>query len=127
MGLSSMNCRGFTLLETLVATAIGALLAGVIFTLGSFGQRSFVLMANDSDLDLKSRNALRLLTERVHGATAVTGLASNNDFKALSLTNAREAMNISIKWTAAQRKLVLTESRTDATTETVLLTACDEW
>jgi prepilin-type N-terminal cleavage/methylation domain-containing protein len=122
-----MNCRGLTLMEMLVATALGSLLAGIIFTLGSFGQRSFALMANDSDLDLKSRNALRVLSDEVHQANAVTAFTSNAELTSLSLTNSREATLVTISWSPTDRKLILKESGAENHTDKVLLTACDRW
>src|SRR5215472_14594915 len=101
--------RGLTLMELLVATAVSSILAAVLFTLAGFGQRSFAIVANDSQLDAKSRYALDLLTREIKQATSVTAATSNSICKSLSLTNASSAVGITLAWSAQDRTLTLNE------------------
>ena len=116
--------NAMTLMELLVATAIGSVLAAVIFTLTSFGQHSFAIMANDSDLDAKNRNAMDILSRELRQATRVTGMTSNSLGKSLTLTNADQGIALSVQWNAKKRTLTLNQT---GETNLVLLTACDRW
>jgi len=117
---------GMTLMELLVGTAVGSILVAILFTLTGFGQRSFAIVANDSQLDAKSRYALDLLSRELKEATRVTGLSSNSGSKSLTLTNAASRVGISLTWNSAQRTLVLNETGSSFLTNKVLLTACDQ-
>ena len=52
------------------AAAVGSILVAILFTLTGFGQRSFAIVANDSQLETKSRYALDLLSRELKEATA---------------------------------------------------------
>jgi prepilin-type N-terminal cleavage/methylation domain-containing protein len=117
---------GFTLMELLVATAVGSILAAILFTLTGFGQRSFAIVANDSQLDAKSRYALDLLSRELKQATKVISLTTNSTSATLVLTNANSAIGISLTWSAQDRTLILNETGDTFLTNKVLLTACDQ-
>src|SRR5262245_25701148 len=112
-----------TLMELLVGTAIGSVLVAILFTLAGFGQRSFAIVANDSQLESKSRYALDLLSRELKEATSVTSLVSNSDFRALTLTNASSRIGISLAWDADDRTLVLNQTGSSILTNKVLLSA----
>jgi prepilin-type N-terminal cleavage/methylation domain-containing protein len=117
---------GFTLIELLVATAVGSILAAILFTLTGFGQRSFAIVANDSQLDAKSRYALDLLSRELKEATKVTSITTNSTSKSLTLTNAGSGIGILLTWSADERTLLLNETGSTFLTNKVLLTACDQ-
>ena len=114
-----------TLMELLVGTAIGSVLCAILFTLTGFGQRSFAIVANDSQLESKSRYALDLLSRELKETTRVTGLVSNSGFRSVTLTNAVDRVGISLVWDADDRTLVLNETGSSFLTNKLLLTACD--
>ena len=117
---------GMTLMELLVGTAVGSILVAILFTLSGFGQRSFAIVANDSQLDSKSRYASDLLSRELKEANSVTALVSNSNTRALTLTNAASRIGIALTWDAAERTLVLNETGSSFLTNKVLLTACDQ-
>src|SRR5215470_12765314 len=63
--------RGFTLVEMMVAVAVGCLLLAALATLYVFSMRSFAAMANYSDLNQKSRYASDIVTRDIRSALNV--------------------------------------------------------
>src|SRR5689334_15089581 len=60
--------RGFTLVEMIVAVAVGCLLLAALATLYVFSMRSFASMANYSDLNNKSRYASDIVSRDIRCA-----------------------------------------------------------
>src|SRR6266478_1559801 len=82
--LSNHNrARAFTLVEMMVAVAVGCLLLAALATLYVFSMRSFAAMANYSDLNNKSRYASDIISRdirscmKVGSATTTTQLILN--------------------------------------------------
>jgi prepilin-type N-terminal cleavage/methylation domain-containing protein len=76
--LRALRARGgFTLVEMMVAAAIGVLVTGVAVTLTVFTSRSFVALGNYADLDRSSRLAVDILTDDVRQAKALTSYTTN--------------------------------------------------
>src|SRR4051794_30508120 len=92
--------HGLTLMEVLVATGLGSLMAAIIFTLTLYGERSFAVMANCADLDSKSRNALDVMSREIRQATQVTAVVTNFPLKWLTLTNADRGSKLTLTWDA---------------------------
>src|SRR3954469_22801441 len=65
------SCRGFTLLELMVAVGIGALVLGAAVSVYVFSMRSFAAMANYSDLNNKSRYASDLISRDIRSCLKV--------------------------------------------------------
>ncbi len=63
--------RGFTLIEVLVAIAIGSIVLMAILSLGLYSARSFAALTNYVDLDNLSRNALDQMTREIRQADRV--------------------------------------------------------
>jgi prepilin-type N-terminal cleavage/methylation domain-containing protein len=63
--------RGFTLVEMMVAVAVGCLLLAALATLYVFSMRSFGAMANYSDLNNKSRYASDIVSRDIRSALNV--------------------------------------------------------
>ena len=116
--------RGFTYIELMVASAIGVVLIALLLTLTLYGEQSFGLMTNYSDLDSKTRNTVTLLSREIREATRVIQAQSNAGGKSLTLTNAADAVTFKLVWDATQRTLTMERSAGNAT---VLLTGCDQW
>jgi prepilin-type N-terminal cleavage/methylation domain-containing protein len=69
--------RGFTLLEMMVALAIGCLVLGAGVSVYLFSVRSFASMANYSDLNEKSRNASDMISRDIRCCVSVTSATTN--------------------------------------------------
>ncbi len=113
-----------TLVEMMVAVALGTLILAVASSLYLFGSRSFVSMGNYTDLDAKSRNALDLMSRDIRQATAVLGFNNTGTTKWLTVTNALSGTGITYTWDATPRTLVC---RKTGQPDTVYLTECDRW
>lgn len=105
----------FTLVEMMMAVTLASLLAVVLVVLYMYSTRSFVELANFSDLDNQSRMALNRLSRTVREADAVT------DFRTNQITVQIGTNAITFRHVADQRKLL----RESATGTDTLLTDCD--
>ena len=63
--------RGFTLVELLVAIAVGSLALTATMSLSLYSLRSFAALTNYVDLDNLSRNALDVMTREIRQADQV--------------------------------------------------------
>jgi prepilin-type N-terminal cleavage/methylation domain-containing protein len=68
--------RGFTLVEMMVAVAIGCLLLAALATIYVFSMRSFGAMANYSDLNQKSRYASDIVSRDIRCALNVVSASA---------------------------------------------------
>jgi Tfp pilus assembly protein PilW len=68
---------GLSLLETLIAVALSALLFATIMALSSYTARSFAAISNYVALDRGSRHALDRLTMMIRESDGVTDFATN--------------------------------------------------
>ena len=104
-----------TIVEFVVATAVGLLLLTAVASLIDYTGRTFAYLSNYVDLDQKSRNAMDRVTSQIRLVDALTSLSSN------SISFRRGSTNYSLTYNPATRTVAQTK---DATT-TVLLTECD--
>ena len=77
------NCRcqraqGWTLVETMVATSIGALLVLGSIQMMMYTAYSFAALGNYADLDRMSRNALDLMGRDIRSAKVVQYFSTNS-------------------------------------------------
>jgi prepilin-type N-terminal cleavage/methylation domain-containing protein len=70
--------RGFTLVEFMVASALGLMAMTAVVMLCTFSTRSFVAAANYTDLAKTSRKALDVLSRDLRQARTVTAYATNS-------------------------------------------------
>jgi prepilin-type N-terminal cleavage/methylation domain-containing protein len=75
--IDGRRARGFTLVELMVAMALAALLMMVVGTLALYSGRSFAALANYTDLDHASRNALDILTRDVRQTQKLSSFQTN--------------------------------------------------
>jgi prepilin-type N-terminal cleavage/methylation domain-containing protein len=68
---------GFTLVEMMVAVAVGCLLLAALATLYVFSMRSFAAMANYSDLNNKSRYASDIISRDIRSALNVVSATTS--------------------------------------------------
>lgn len=116
-----------TLVEVLVAMAIGSIVMAIVAVLMIFAARSFAALANYQVLDQASSLAADRMSREIRQANKVVSFVNtgNDRHVVFSNTNASPAYSIRYEWSAASRELTLKRS-TDAE-PTVLLTGCDRW
>jgi prepilin-type N-terminal cleavage/methylation domain-containing protein len=115
--------RGVTLVELMVAIAIGGVVLTVVAALTVFGARSFAALGNYSVLDQQSRQGIDLMTREIRQATAL--VRTNASPIGLVFTNANKGITVTYSWDPAARELVAKYSNEGD--ERVLLTGCDDW
>ncbi len=106
-----------TLVELMVALAVASLLLLAVAVLGIYGGRSFAGLANYTDLDAKSRNALDRLTKDVRQVNRLTAST------ATSLTF-EDADGSSLQYVFSPDDRTLARVKGGVTE--VLLTECDD-
>jgi len=121
--------RGLTLVEMLIATAIGAIMLTITVALTSYAERSFAVTSSHVDLESKSRYALDKLTRELRQATAVISCDTNLPFKTLTVTNALDAITLTVSWDADVKSLRLerTGLTPDDNRSEKLLANCERW
>src|SRR5712671_5275543 len=68
----------FTLVEVMVASAMGLLIVAVVALLSFFSSRSFVAMTNYTDLGLASQLALDKMSREIRQAQHLTAYSTNS-------------------------------------------------
>jgi prepilin-type N-terminal cleavage/methylation domain-containing protein len=81
----SGNQAGFTLIEVLTAMGLGCVLLAVIASLSLWSGRSFAAMANYTQLDSASRNALDRLTREIREVEGMDTYTEDANQKELKL------------------------------------------
>ena len=120
----SKSQNGFTYVELMVAAGLGTVLVTLLLVLTIYGQQSFALMTNYSELDSKTRNTVALLSREIREATQVIAAKTNANGKSLTLTNALDAMTIKLIWDSTDRTLTMQKN---PGVSGILLTGCDQW
>ena len=117
-GTSEKKSRaGVTLIELLVGMGIAGLVMLIIAPLSLYSGRSFADIANYSDLNSRSINALDRLTKEIRQSS---GLLSYSPTE-ITVTNGFGKPNISYAYLPESREVV----RREGATTTVLLHQCD--
>ncbi len=114
---------GFTLLEVLVASAIGSMVLAGVATLTLYGARSLAALTNYTQLDRSGRYTLDYLSREIRQSTRVTGFSSNASVRSLTFTNADKGATLTLAWNAAQRTLNITNNGLGFKA----LNGCDDW
>jgi prepilin-type N-terminal cleavage/methylation domain-containing protein len=118
----SKALRGMTLVELMVAIAVGSLVLGVIATASMTSALWFAALTNYVDMDVKSRNALDQMTLKIRQAGALTEFTPNHlKFAVPDQTNSFLVYD----WDAATGSLM--EWNTGNSTTNTLLTGCDQF
>jgi len=68
---------GWTLVELMVAIAVGAVVLGAVLVTFIFVAKNFVIVGNYHDLDKDSRHTLDVLTRDIRSISNVTSFAAN--------------------------------------------------
>ena len=107
---------GVTLVEFLIAVAVGMVTIGALGSLSLYSGRTFAGLMNYSDLESASRRALDTMTKEIRQTSWLTSYSTNqlvfNDADGTPLTYTYNPTN-------------LTLTRTKSGTDQVLLTGCE--
>lgn len=106
----------FTLLEVLIASALAVVVGGAIAAFTLFSSRTFVYMADFTDMNQSSQFALDEMSRQIRQAKELTSYSSNS-LTFLDATNG----NLQFSYDPSARTLVQTSGGKDIT----LLTDCD--
>ena len=118
------NRRAMSLVEIMIATAIGGLVLAGVASLSMYGARSSVALVNYTDLDSKSRYAADWISEEMRQSTGVTAFQTNLPVKSLTLTNRVNATSMTLTYDSNARTLSVQKAGLPAYTA---LTECDRW
>jgi len=118
----SKALRGMTLVELMVAVAVGSLVLGLIAVSSMTASLWFAALANYVDMDAKSRNALDQMTLKIRQAGALTEFSLTHlKFALPDQTNSFLVYD----WDAASGSL--TEWKTGDSITNTLLTGCEQF
>jgi len=121
--MSRVKPGGFTLVELMIAIAVGVIVIATIMTLAIISAQNFVATANYVQMNDQSRYAVDLISREIRNATAVTGFSTSNP-QFLRLTNANLGVTSTITHDAGARTLTLSiTGQADRT----LLKGCDSF
>jgi prepilin-type N-terminal cleavage/methylation domain-containing protein len=107
---------GMTLVEIMVATAVGSIAMAAVMSLWLYSARSFVAMGNYADLDRVSRNALDLMSREIRCTRSLSSFSTN----ALQFVDYDNA-SLTYSYSPDTRQLV----RVKGSASQVLLQQCD--
>lgn len=107
---------GMTLIELILATAIGAIILVVAATLAVFAARSVLAMTNYTELDRHSRNTLDVMTRDIRQARSLASFTTNR-----IVLNNLDGGTCTYTYNPAQRTL----TRVQGSDSKVLLDNCD--
>jgi prepilin-type N-terminal cleavage/methylation domain-containing protein len=85
--LARRKQAGMTLTELMIATAVSGLILAVVGSLALWSGKSFAAMANYTDLDNASRNALDRMTREIRQVQGLYSYTTNQTQKELALTD----------------------------------------
>ena len=114
-----------TLIQVLVATALGTLIMTAVILVWIFASRSFVALGNYTDLDSKSRYAIDCMLRDIRDATQIVAFQNNGTTNFLQVTNTQTANSgATYSWDSTSRTLVCQKPVDGGRT---YLTECDLW
>ena len=119
------NRNGLTLIQMLVAVAIGTVIMTAVILVWIFSARSFVAMGNYTDLDSKSRYAIDCMLRDIRSANQIVAFQNNGTTNFLQVTNSQAANSgATYTWDSTTRNLVCQK---DGESGRTYLTECDLW
>ena len=112
-----------TLVETLIATGIGTVILTAVMAVSLFSAHSFAALGNYVDLDIKSRQALDLMSQEIRQVDALTSYLTNQLIFAGTETNGT-AYTLSYTYAPIDQTVTRTKTEGGGTASKVLLTGC---
>jgi Prokaryotic N-terminal methylation motif len=126
LAISSRAVRraGFTLVEAIVAVALGTLVLAVVASITVYSSRTFSAISNYVDLDVHSRFALDIISREARQCTAVVDCQTNGSVTTITLTNMPAVSAMTLIYDSGVGTLTFRKSNQP---DKVLLTSCDRW
>jgi len=121
---SGQAASGISLVEVLIAMAIGSLVLAAVSSLTMYGAKATTAMVNYTDLDSKSRYALDVISREIRQANSVLSFQTNLPVKTLTVTNASDATAITFTYDSNARTVVMSKT---GQADLTALTECDRW
>lgn len=115
---------GFTLIEVMIAIAIGIAVIATVLTLAVISAQNFAATANYVQMNDQSRNALDLISREIRNATAVVSIVTNSNPKYIQLTNSVSGTVSTISYDSTASTLSLATAGQGSRT---VLTGCDSF
>src|SRR5262249_17185656 len=115
---------GVSLVEVMVAMAVGSLVMAAVGSLTMFSAKSTAAMVNYTDLDSKSRYALDVIGREIREANAVLSFQTNLPVKSLTLTNSTDLTTVTFTYDSNARTVVMSKT---GQSDLTALTECDRW
>jgi prepilin-type N-terminal cleavage/methylation domain-containing protein len=122
--ISSRSTRGFTLVELMVAMAVGSIVLAAVVTLFVYGVFSFAGMGNYAILAGQSHISMDVLSREIREATEFVDYTANGQLKSLTLSNSLASTIMKCTWDHDTG--ILTFEKTGMPNRTCL-TGCDAW
>ena len=104
-----------TLVEVMIGSSLGVMIAGLLVSFSLFSSRSLLAMSNHLELGMEARGALDRMTKEIRKATGVTAYATNS----ITLSEV-DGSTLVFSYNPAQRRL----TRTKNGNSTTLLNEC---
>jgi prepilin-type N-terminal cleavage/methylation domain-containing protein len=101
----SGNRAGFTLIEVMVAMGLGGILLAVIASVSLWSGKTFAAMANYTQLDSASRNALDRLTREIREVESLHSYTEDANQKELKLVAGTNGQFLYIRYNKAAKTL----------------------
>lgn len=111
---------GLTLMELMVAMTVGMIILAIIGSVSLWSSKSFAAMANYTDLDNASRNALDRLTREIRQVRGLISYSETGTQKELALLD-DDGQPIYFRYNPGSQTL----SRTKSGTSEILLRECN--
>ena len=123
------NASGMTVLELMVASALGAVVLTVVWLLTIFAFRSFAALGNYAELDGTSRAALDRMGREIRQATHVVSTQPTGPTRWLTVANLDVSPPETNKftWALSTGNLVWDQWVGGAQFTKTNLTGCDQW
>lgn len=123
------SVSGMTLIELMVAMALGLIVITMVMVLYIFGLRSFAAMGNYAELNGQSRLALDEMSREVRQSTHVLDVQQNGNTRWLTVANTNAAAAVTNKYTWDQSTATMVWDQWENGTHTTKtnLTGCDLW
>jgi hypothetical protein len=119
---------GMTLIDMMIAVALGAIVLAITMVLYTFGLRSFGSMGNYAEMDAQSRNALDFMSREIRQSSLVIGVQNSGAVRWLRVANTNTVVSPlstnTFTWDTTAETLVWEKTGQPART---LLTGCDKW
>ena len=115
---------GISLVEVMVAMAVGSLVLAAVSSLTMYAAKSTAAMVNYTDLDSKSRYALDVISREIREADSILSFQTNLPVKSLTLTNVTQGATVTLTYDSNARTVVMSKT---GQADLTALTECDRW